>query len=165
MDRWRLTAWVRVVGYAQPTPGSAVAVASANASKAKPAAWLHGRLVANWTWPPYFAELYDHRAEDYDDGGGEGGEAAAEERAAEGAAPRAAPGLVLRPPPGSRSHSSNANTAAAAPSAARAASIRLLLASGGGFDLSEAANVASRNPEIAQQLFKDLKGLFDRGLR
>jgi hypothetical protein len=136
--------------------------------------WLHQRLVANWTWPPYFTELYDHRAEDFmeeeDDNGGEttaatttsscsrgnGGNTAEEVQAPHNEVPQF-PNLVERPLPGSPQGSFAPTTVDAA--------TRELLESGGGFDLSEAANVASQHPGVSEQLFYELRELFDHGLR
>ena len=53
---WRYTAWVRVVGYRRPE-----GAAAGGGAKDKAEPWAHNRLVVNWTWPPYFEELYDHR--------------------------------------------------------------------------------------------------------
>jgi hypothetical protein len=57
---WRYTAWLRVVGYKQ-TPieeeggGDGVKV------------WGHNNIIVNWTYPPYFEELFDHREGDAKD--------------------------------------------------------------------------------------------------
>lgn len=50
--KWRYTAWLRVVGYKQ--------------SKKEDLSWQHNKLIVNWTYPPYFEELFDHRQEAVD---------------------------------------------------------------------------------------------------
>lgn len=152
---------MRVIAYAQPQAGSAVASAAARAAAGAkksahiPPVWLHQRLVANWSWPPYFTELYDHRAEDFVEDKGETSTPTTSIRNSS-AVPQH-PNFVERGLPGSAQYSSTLSTVDAA--------TRELLASGGGFDLSEAVNVASQHSGVSESLFYELRELFDEGLR
>jgi arylsulfatase A-like enzyme len=69
---WRYVAWVRVLGYKgakhQKKPKQ---TGKDKSAERKP--WSHNNLVVNWTYPPYVAELYDHRHDRTDEGQEAGG--------------------------------------------------------------------------------------------
>jgi len=160
---WRYVAWVRVVGYRHTpasnsdqgqdrgpggnqggsdqggggvgggSHGGKLAKQTKGGGKLATEPWQHNNLMVNWSYPPYAAELYDHR-QDLAPPHTRAGETAGSGRGGD-------PSGALLPAP---------------------ATMAALWARGGGFDLGESASVLSAEPETARALFSQLRAQFDR---